>query len=73
MSPKGGFVRSSKHLGTFFLVPEVNAHTYRQLNCTIFHRPLPSRIGGMKLFGRLNGPTFPVIQSRSERKSSEDL
>ncbi len=27
----------------------------------------------MKLFGYFNWPTFPVIQSRAERKSSEDL
>lgn len=27
----------------------------------------------MKLFGFFNGPTFPVTQSRVERKSSEDL
>ncbi len=63
-----------QHLGTLFLlVPEVNAHTYKWLNCTVFHRRLLSRIRGMKLFGYFNGPTFPVIQSRAERKSSEDL
>lgn len=56
-----------------FLVPKVNPHTYIQLNRTIVHRLLPNCIRGMKLFGCFNGPTFLVIQSRAERKSSVDL